>query len=324
MSFQDIKKVEIGDFYIDLAFRRAKVRLNIIRQKVKGTRLEKSKITELAKIDIVKDVLSERFDGITRSFPSLSNLSDFYKELVNIILDRDMLKKNLSNFNWAAKKIKSFHKQSRTNIQRCQDLKKINSYRREFYGRVCSVIKQIKKSFTYIEEARKEFRKFPVIKEKLFTVCIFGFPNTGKTTLLSKLSKSKPEINTYPFTTKGINIGFFEFNGRKTQLLDTPGTLNRFDKMNNIEKQAFLALKHCADLVVYVFDLTEPYPVKMQEGLYNKVKNKDTIVYLSKTDILDKDLVEKFSKKYKAVTNIDELKKILMKKFKIKEENETI
>ena len=44
-------------------------------------------------------------------------------------------------------------------------------------------------------------KDYPTIKTSLFTVAICGFPNVGKTTLLSKMTPSEPEISNYSFTT---------------------------------------------------------------------------------------------------------------------------
>uniref|UniRef100_A0A1B6CW52 OBG-type G domain-containing protein n=2 Tax=Clastoptera arizonana TaxID=38151 RepID=A0A1B6CW52_9HEMI len=53
-----------------------------------------------------------------------------------------------------------------------------------------------------------------------------GFPNAGKSTLLSKLSRSKPKIASYPFTTIKPNIGIMEFPDlRKISLADLPGLI---------------------------------------------------------------------------------------------------
>src|SRR4030042_6532183 len=174
-------------------------------------------------------------------------------------------------------------------------------------------MKQIKQELEILEISRKIIREYPTIKTDIFTVAIFGFPNVGKSTLLSKLSTSKPEIAAYPFTTKGINIGYAKQGSKKIQLLDTPGSLNRFDKMNNIEKQAHLALKHVANAVVYIFDLTEPYPLEDQEKLYQNLKKmeKPVVVYLSKADTLEGDVVENFKKKTKAFTDVKKLEDYL-------------
>lgn len=306
----NIPKIENADFYINLAFGRANKRASDLRIGLTGTRLDKSKQVELEKIKIVKVVLYSTLLRILKSFPSFDQLSDFYKELVKCSMDYKELKQSLGALNWAREKVDQFYALHCQKIKECPDLTKINKYRNEFYGRVSSLLKQINPNFKSLETSRKIIRGFPVIKE-MFTVAITGFPNVGKTTLLSKLTNSKPEINDYAFTTKSINAGYITMGYTKIQLVDTPGTLNRLNKMNNIEKQAFLALRYLANAIIYVFDLTEPYPIKEQETLYNNLKklNKPLFVYLSKTDILSKDVVEEFSKKYD-VKGLAELKKL--------------
>src|SRR3989338_4661337 len=87
---------------------------------------------------------------------------------------------------------------------------------------------------------------FPSIKENIFTVAIAGFPNVGKSTLLNKLTGAHAEIANYAFTTRSLNLGYmFEDGKRIVQVIDTPGTLNRHEKMNYIEIQAELAMQLC-------------------------------------------------------------------------------
>jgi GTP1/Obg family GTP-binding protein len=83
--------------------------------------------------------------------------------------------------------------------------------------------------------------------------------------------------------------------------------------MNNIEKVAYLAIKLLAEKIIYVFDMTEPYPMKDQEELYRKLKElkKPITIYLSKTDILEKKQIEEFSKKHTAAS-AEQLKKLLL------------
>jgi nucleolar GTP-binding protein len=58
--------------------------------------------------------------------------------------------------------------------------------------------------------------------------------------------------------------------------------------MNDIERQAYLAVRHLADAVVYVFDLTESYPMRLQKKLYGRVESlgKPVVVYASKADLV--------------------------------------
>ena len=312
MGFQDIVNVEKPQSYIDTAFRAGQDKVSSMK-KMHRPRLEQIRFEEIERIRSASKVLVRAFEKILASFPSIDGLSDFYKELVRCTLDYDGLKKSFGALNWANKKIKYFFKEYDRKIRRSSDVKDVIKYRKEFLGRVASIVTQIKEELEFLENARVSFRTYPSIKA-LPTVAISGFPNVGKTTLLSKLTTSKPEIAAYPFTTKSLNIGYAEYNHKKIQFIDTPGTLNRFDKMNYIEKQAFLAIKHCADAIIYVFDLTEPYPIEEQERLLVRLKesSKKIILYLSKTDILDKEIVAEFNKRYDAATSIEELNRRLL------------
>ncbi len=312
MSFQDIPKIEDAKFYVNLAFKTANEKAQQARQKVSKQRsvLEKSKVIEIEKLRAVKDFLTKKLGKIIKDFPSINNLNKFYEELLKCYAEVDKLKKALASLNWAANKVSDFFVMYRNKIKATRNFEKINEYRRMFYGRVSSAMKQVDRNLEIIENARRAVKDFPVIKEGLFTAAISGFPNVGKSTLLSKLSSSKPEIAGYAFTTKSLNVGYIMKDSRKAvQLIDTPGTLNRFDRMNNIEKQAHLAMKHLADAIVYVFDPTETYPMKEQEKLLKKVKkdfDRKTIVYVSKTDLAET------SKK--GFTDPEDLKKELLKR----------
>ncbi len=315
MSFQEIKPVEKADFYLDVAFRRAKELAVVYRPKIKiETMLQKSRDMELYKIEIVKNNLVSHLNKIIKNFPSIKDLDSFYLELVKCTIDIDYLRQSLGALDWAKKKIYDFHKIYNNKIRNSTDIKTINRHRREFYGRISSVLKQISKNLSYLEESRKIMKEYPVIKTSLKTIVITGFPNVGKTTLLYKLTGSKPDIQNYPFTTKGINIAYLKRNDERIQLLDTPGTLNRFERMNNLEKQAYLAIKFLASSIIYVFDLSESYALEQQIALYNNLKgfNKEIIVFLSKIDLTkDKELVQRFVREYSAIIDTEELKEKL-------------
>lgn len=313
MNFQNLLTIGAPDFYLDVAFRKAKDKTDIQRTTINGSRLDKSKTLELRRVCVVKDSLSTNFTNILKSFPSMSTLPRFYLELVKCTIDYPSLKKALGAVNWAEKKVRYFYGFYAGKMGNCRDIDKINDYRREFYGRVSSVVKQIKKELQFLEEARKIMKSYPAVKTEIKTAVIVGFPNVGKTTLMYKLTGSKPEINSYAFTTKSLNFSYLKHDDKKIQIVDAPGTLNRFEKMNSIEKQAHLAVKYLATVLVYVFDITEPFPLDEQIKLYENLKkeNKEIIIYLSKTDILDKDKINSFRKDFNFTSNIESLKKKL-------------
>lgn len=313
MNFQGLLHVETPKTYIDIAFKRAKKNADGVRTQLQGTRLTKSRRIEGEKITTINSALSKPLHKILEGFPSLSHLDTFYMELIKITLDYRELKKALGAVNWCKKAINTLSDQCLHKIRRATEFTVINALRREYYGRVASLIKQIKVNLAYLENARKVMKGYPAIKTGMFTICICGFPNVGKSTLLSKITTSTPEIKGYSFTTKGLNTGYAKQGYIKIQLIDTPGSLNRFDKMNDIEKMAFLAVMHCADAIIYVYDLTEPYPLKDQQKLYTRYTKykRPMLIYLSKTDILNKEVVKKFHE-HGMSTTPKEVKKLLL------------
>lgn len=321
MNFQDLKKVETANGYIDIAFRKATKTAEKVRLATKGSQLEKSKRIELEKISVIRDVLVSKLQQILDSFPDIDGLDEFYLELIKITIEHGKLKKSLGAVKWAIGKIDSFSKKFRDNIQKNSNITRINNYRREYYGRVSSVLKQIKEELKYIESSRHIMTDFPVIKTGLYTVAIAGFPNVGKSTLLGKLTTSQPEIKNYAFTTKKLNLGYSTINNHKVQFIDTPGTLDRLDKMNFIERIADLALKTVADYIIYVFDVTEPFPLSDQMKLFRKIKTrykKNICVYVSKTDVVKKEDYEIIIQRYERVfTDSNELVEEITKKVKL-------
>jgi len=313
MNFQDLKNVEHINFYFGVAAKRTTKKIDELRQgSLRGSNLQRSRFLELSKLESMEKELSEQLMNILKSFPSFDNLSEFYKELIDVTLGIVELKKALAALKWCTDKNREFLILYKRKIKDSTEITRINSYRREFYGRVGSTLKQIKKSMEFLEYSRRTMLDFPTIKTSITSIAIAGFPNVGKSTLLNKLTGSKAKVGAYAFTTTGVNLGYTVINEEKVQFLDVPGTLERFEKQNVIEKIATLSLKYVAEAIIYVFDLTETYPLEKQIKLYESLKKtrKPIIVYLAKTDIVDN---AEFRKKYNAVTNVDDLKKALEK-----------
>lgn len=324
MNFQGLARIETPDVYIDFAFKRANKRAGVLRSKLKGkkmNRIRKSKTIELDKIATVKQALINQIDNILNSYPQTAHMDLFYLELVKATLDYYMLKKSLGALNWAKKQISTLFMRYNEKIKKNRQLETINKHRNEFYGRTVSVIKQIKKNLEYLERARKIMREYPAIKTGVPTIVIAGYPNVGKSTLLKALTGAKPEIASYPFTTKKIMLGYIE---EKIQFIDTPGLLDRpVEKRNRIEQQAILALKYLAQKIIFMLDPSETcgYNIKDQIQLMNELKKTlsiPTIVVLNKTDLASKEQMEKVSD-IKAIPisaekkqGIDELKKAIL------------
>lgn len=316
MNFQGLSKVEKSDFYLDLAFQAAKRAGNKTREEKYNNRLLKSRHIEIDKIKAIDKALTSALSQIITKYPSMDSLPEFYQELINTALSIEDIKRSLSKVNYVVNKTKEFTRLYSSKITRTTDFNEINIHRREYYGRISSLIKQIKDDLDYLEMAREEMKGFPSIKTNLPTVCICGFPNVGKSTLLKNITNSDVEISAYAFTTRKLLIGYKELGYEKVQFIDTPGVLNRKGKENIIEHQAYLAVKYLAKFCIFVIDLSlgSGYDVKDQIKLLVELKKrfeKDFLVYLSKVDLLDDKTVSDFIKQRKnpVFTNTQDLLK---------------
>lgn len=160
------------------------------------------------------------------------------------------------------------------------------------------------------EEGRNEWK---ILELKLLAdVGLVGFPNAGKSTLLSVLSAAKPEIADYPFTTLVPNLGIIKYRDYKSFVMaDIPGIIEGASEgkglgirfLRHIERNASLLFLVPADSD----DIIKEYKILLNElDKYNpELLHKKRVLAISKCDMLDAELLA-------------ELKKDINKRFKEK------
>jgi len=137
----------------------------------------------------------------------------------------------------------------------------------------------------------------------LADVGLVGFPNAGKSTLLSKLSAAKPEIADYPFTTLVPQLGIVPYRDFRSFIMaDIPGIIEgahegrglglRF--LRHIERNSLLLFLVPADSN----DIHEEYRILLNElKQYNpELLDKKRVLAISKADMLDEELMQDLSK----------------------------
>jgi GTP-binding protein len=166
----------------------------------------------------------------------------------------------------------------------------------------------------------------------LADVGLVGFPNAGKSTLLSVVSAAKPEIADYAFTTLVPNLGIVAYRGGKSFVMaDIPGIIEGasqgkglgFRFLRHIERNSVLLFMVPADTSRTI---KEEYQILLKElQLYNpELIHKPRVLTVTKSDMLDKELQDEMSKELPngvpsvfissvAQKGLDELKDLLWK-----------
>lgn len=251
--------------------------------------------TELSRLRAAQNIIDSTLERYVDAFPSLQGLPPFYHELIDVTVSIDKLKLSLGSLDWAREQIGSVCDASGQRIRKLQG-DALEKERLRAYGRTSSILRRIDKHLLFLNEARELMRQFPDIDPEAPTIVIAGYPNVGKSSLLRLISKAKPEIAPYPFTTKGIEIGHFVSRRIRFQAIDTPGLLDRpLEERNKIELQAVLALEHLGDAIVFLLDPSEHcgYTIAAQEHLLGEIRKgfADTpiIEVENKSDLLKRD-----------------------------------
>jgi GTPase len=182
----------------------------------------------------------------------------------------------------------------------------------------------------YAQPGESGKEEWKILELKILAdVGLVGFPNAGKSTLLSVVSAAKPEIADYPFTTLVPNLGMVRYRGdRSFVMADIPGIIegaaegkglgHRF--LRHIERNSTLLFMIPCD----ANNIITQYEILLNElKKYNpELLDKPRILAITKSDMLDDELIDAMSKECPkgiphlfisaaAQKNIDALKDLL-------------
>ncbi len=289
--FASVGYVPSSQELIDLAFRRAsKIEVTF---PPKADKLRKAKIREQARINTINSILCHRLGELLKKFPRLDKIHPFYRELADVLFGVDQIKHSLGAVKWARDILKKIAREHRNRVKKSKTPQEAANHRRAYYGRVASILEQIEGELSLLKEAAAKLSKLPSLSLEYPTIVVSGYTNVGKSTFVKKVSTASPKIASYPFTTQSIILGHVK-EGRRVicQVMDTPGLLDRpLSERNKVELQAIAALKHAADVIVFLLDPSETcgYPMERQFRLLDEIrelfKGTPMLVVCNKVDI---------------------------------------
>lgn len=152
----------------------------------------------------------------------------------------------------------------------------------------------------YAQPGEPAIEKSLILELKLLAdVGLVGFPNAGKSTLLSSISEAKPKIADYPFTTLVPNLGIVGYRSNQSFVMaDIPGIIEGASEgrglglrfLRHIERNAVLLFMIPAD----TDDIVKEYNILLNEvSTFNpQLENKPRVLAITKCDMLDDELIE--------------------------------
>ncbi|MCM1450703.1 MAG: GTPase ObgE [Clostridium sp.] len=152
----------------------------------------------------------------------------------------------------------------------------------------------------YAQPGEPAIEKSVILELKLLAdVGLVGFPNAGKSTLLSALSSARPKIADYPFTTMEPQLGIVSYrDNRSFVMADIPGIIEGASEgkglglrfLRHIERNAVLLFMVPADAE----DIRREYEVLLGElEKFNpQLMDKHRVLAISKCDMLDEELID--------------------------------
>ena len=156
----------------------------------------------------------------------------------------------------------------------------------------------------YAQPGEPAQERFVILQLKLLAdVGLVGFPNAGKSTLLSVLSAAKPKIANYPFTTLEPNLGIVSYRDNRSFIMaDIPGIIEGASEgkglglrfLRHIERNSLLLFMIPADSD----DIRKEYEILHNELVkYNPdLVNKSRVLAITKCDMLDEELMKEMEK----------------------------
>ncbi len=156
----------------------------------------------------------------------------------------------------------------------------------------------------YAQPGEPGIESYYILELKILAdVGLVGFPNAGKSTLLSVVSAAKPKIADYAFTTLSPNLGIVSYRDNKSFVMaDIPGIIEgahegkglgiRF--LRHIERNSVLLFVIPAD----TRDIAKEYDILVNElKMYNpELLDKKRVLAISKSDLLDDELMNEMRK----------------------------
>ncbi len=264
-------------------------------------------VKQLIKLERIIEYFKTALLSKVNSFPPEDEIPSFYLEVMKLGGLRDygeVTRRIRGKLRYVIKLYRDY----KLRIKMTLDAPEARKLAREFIGRALSIYRRLDKEVTLINNAFREISKLPCVDFREPRIVVAGMPQVGKSTFVHRVSTAKPEISPFPFTTKSIILGHFNYGYLRVQVIDTPGILDRLpSEMNKAERLALTSIKHLASAIIFLIDPTPGFyygfsrQLDLLRMLAEEFKGRLAVVAVNKIDLIDRRRLEEVRKAIKEV-----------------------
>jgi nucleolar GTP-binding protein len=258
VPFEDLPPTPTAEGLLDQAFSRA----------ARAGRAKEGIEAQQSMLQTAANICADNLEHVVTAWPDFDALDPFYRDLAAATVDVDALRQHLNEVGWAARKCTELRDEYAGRVS--GDAETARKVRKQAFARIADVVESVDDDLVAVENARHPLRELPDLRPDEPAIVVAGAPNVGKSAFVNAATNATNETASYPFTTGRVQVGHFERDHIRYQLVDTPGLLDRPpEERNDTEGHAVAALEHLADCVLVLVDASEAcgYPLDYQLSL---------------------------------------------------------
>ena len=246
----------------------------------------------IRKVKFVQQNFNDYILEIVSMFPSIDYVHPFFRDLLNLMFQRQHYKLALSRLTKSKKNIdivcNNFVKllKNGNSLYTCKQLKK------EALGRMCTIIKKLNKPLIFLEKLRRHLESLPEIDPHRKCVVVSGATKVGKSSFLNKVTRAHISIGNSRQQNNFVLMGHMKTNFSRLQILE----INNLAKMVDYYQSSFFihlyrTFLNLDCILVHLIDFSEFFSKKLSKQVelfknLSMIKPKiNIIIILTKTDL---------------------------------------
>jgi nucleolar GTP-binding protein len=208
-NFKQIVKIPESNELIDIAL--SKTQRKTPTEIHKNFKISRIRKFYMRKVKFMQEAVNEKLTAIVDGFPKLNDIHPFYADLMNILYDKDHYKLALGHVNKAKSIVDNIANDYVRLLKYADTLYRAKELKKAALGRICTLLKKLKSSLSYLEEVRKHMARLPQIDPNSRTLIITGYPNVGKSSFMNNVTNANVDVQPYAFTTQSLYVGHTDY-----------------------------------------------------------------------------------------------------------------